>query len=115
MPETNEYYQQLLAAYLDNACTPQQVEELMQWLQQEASNRVLLQGIQAEFNKAMETNAEAPAELSDRLRTRLMQVVQPPVSRRYKRMFLPAAAAAVLILMLGAGWFFFFNKEQVKD
>lgn len=114
MPENKEYYAQLLGDYLNNACTPQQVEELMEWLQQSAGNRVLLRSMQAEFNKAMETNAELPNDISDRLRTRLMQAVQRPVISWYKRFLFPAAAAAILLLLLGAGWFFFFNKEQIN-
>jgi ferric-dicitrate binding protein FerR (iron transport regulator) len=112
MPETNDYYAQLLADYINNTCTPKQVDELMQWLQQDASNRVLLQQLQTEFRKAMEENAEAPAEISNRVRVRLMQSIRPPL---YKRLFFRAAAAAILILMLGAGWFFFGRKEPVKE
>ncbi|MBO9203859.1 MULTISPECIES: FecR domain-containing protein [Niastella] len=113
MPETKEYYSQLLADYLNNSCTPQQVEELMQWLQQDAANRVLLQLLQAEFNKAMETDVEVPAELSNRLQARLIMAVQPPPSRSYK-LFYRAAAAAILVLMLGAGWFYLQKKGVVK-
>jgi ferric-dicitrate binding protein FerR (iron transport regulator) len=115
MPEMNDHYARLLAAYLNNACTPQQVEELMQWLQQDASNRVLLQTLQTEFNKAMETSAEAPAETSNRVRANLMQLIQPPVVKFYKRFYFRIAAAAIIILLLGAGWFFFINKETGKE
>ena len=115
MPETNDYYAQLLADYINNTCTPQKVDELMHWLQQDVSNRVLLQQLQAAFNKAMEGNAEAPAEISNRLRTRLMQSIQPPVTRIYKRLFFRAAAAAIVLGTMGAGWFFFMKKEPVKD
>ncbi|HEX6431833.1 MAG TPA: FecR domain-containing protein [Niastella sp.] len=115
MPETNDYYAQLLADYINNTCTPQKVDELMQWLQQDAANRVLLQQLQAEFNKAMEGNVEAPAEISNRLRTRLMQQIQPPVTSIYKRLFFRAAAAAIVLGTLGAGWFFFTQQEPVKD
>jgi len=111
MPEMNDHYVRLLAPYLNNACTPQQVEELMQWLQQDASNRVLLQTLQTEFNKAMETSAEAPAETGNRLRANLMQLIQPPVVKFYKRFYFRIAAAAIIILLLGAGWLFFLNKE----
>jgi transmembrane sensor len=114
MPERNEYYEQLLADYLNNNCTPEQVEALMNWLQQDGANRVLLQQLQAEFNKAMQTNAQAPADLSNRLRQRLMQSVQPPVKRLYRRFYFSVAAAAMLILALGAGWFFFLHKAGVK-
>jgi transmembrane sensor len=115
MPEMNDHYVRLLAAYLNNACTPQQVEELMQWLQQDASNRIVLQSLQTEFNKAMETSAEAPAETSNRLRANLMQLIQPPAIKFYKRFYFKIAAAAIIILALGAGWFFFFNKSAAQE
>lgn len=115
MPETNEYHEQLLADYLNNNCTPEQVEALMNWLQHDGANRALLQQLQAEFNKAMQTNAQAPAGLSNRLQNRLMQSIQPPVTRLYRRLYFSVAAAAILILALGAGWFFLLHKAPVKD
>jgi transmembrane sensor len=115
MPERNEYYEQLLADYLDNNCTPEQVEALMNWLQQDEANRVLLQKLQSEFNIAMQSNAQAPADLSNRLRGHLMQAIQPPVTRLYRRFYFKVAVAAILILALGAGWFFFLHKAPVKD
>src|SRR5689334_14806230 len=115
MPKMNDHYTRLLTAYLNNTCTPQQVEELMQWLQQDASNRVLLQSLQTEFNKAMDASAEAPAETSNRLRANLMKAIQPPVKRSYKRMYFRiAAAAAIIMLALGTWWLLQLNKETGK-
>jgi ferric-dicitrate binding protein FerR (iron transport regulator) len=115
MPESNEYYTQLLADYLNNNCTPQQVDELMLWLQQDAANRMVLQQLQAEFNNATQPYAQVPAAISNRLRERLMHTIQPPVTRSYKRLFFRVAAAAIFILLLGAGWFFLLNKKSEKD
>lgn len=115
MPETNEYYAQLLADYLNNNCTPQQVEELMLWYQQDAANREILQQLQAGFDEAMQSGAQAPAAISDRLRERLMQTIQRPVARSYKRLYLRVAAAAIIVLALGAGWFFLQKKAPVKE
>lgn len=115
MPETNEYYAQLLADYLNNKCTPQQVAELIQWLPQDAANKEILRQLQAEFNKAMQTSAQAPEAISNRLRDRLMQTIQPPVVRTYKRLYFRIAAAAIVILTLGATWFFLQKKTPVKD
>src|ERR1044072_3370409 len=115
MPEMNDHYVQLLAAYLNNTCTPQQVEELMQWLQQDASNRALLQSLQAEFNKAMEASVEAPAETSNRLRANLLLSIQPPVNRIYKRIYFRIAAAGAVPLLMGAGWFFLYKRGAEKN
>lgn len=115
MPETNEYHHQLLADYLNNNCTPEQVEALMNWLQQDGANRVLLQQLQAEFNDAMRSNAQAPAGVSNRLRERLIQSIQPPVRRIYTRWYVKVTAAAILILALGAAWVFFLHKGPAKD
>lgn len=115
MAETNEYYTRLLENYLNNACSPQQVQELMQWLQQDAANRLLLKQLQAEFYKAMESGAEIPAGISNRVRTRLIKAVQPPASRTYKLLLYRAAAAAIFLLMLGAGLFYFGKRNAVKE
>ncbi|OQP59585.1 hypothetical protein A3860_36970 [Niastella vici] len=115
MAEMNEYYTRLLGNYLNNACSPQQVEELLQWLQQDVANRLLLKQLQAEFQEAMDSNAEVPAHISDRVRTRLLKAVQPPASRTYKLLFYRAAAAAILLLLLGAGLFYFGRKAAVKN
>lgn len=116
MPEMNDHYNQLLTAYLNNNCSPQQVEELMQWLQQDASNRLLLQSIQAEFYKAMEASVEAPAETSNRLRANLLLSIQPPVNKVYKRIYFRiVAAAAIILLAIGAGWFFLYKKDAGKN
>ncbi|WP_207514331.1 FecR family protein [Longitalea luteola] len=115
MPGSNEHFRQLVTDYLNNACTPQQVEELMRLLQQDAANRVVLQLLQAEFIAAMENRDELPVAISVRLRNRLMQSVQPPVTRFYQRLFFRVAAAAILILSLGAGWFFLQKKAPVKE
>ena len=115
MPDTNKYHDQLLADYLKNNCTPEQVEALMNWLQQDGANRVLLQQLQAEFNEAMQTNAQAPAGVSNRLRERLIQSIQPPVRRIYTRWYVKVTAAAILILALGAGWVFLLHKGPAKD
>ncbi|MCS3798872.1 FecR domain-containing protein [Niastella sp. OAS944] len=115
MPEMNDHYNQLLTAYLNNTCTPQQVEELMQWLQQDASNRVMLQSLQAEFNKAMEASVEAPAETSNRLRANLLLSIQPPVNRIYKRIYFRIAEAAAVLLLMGAGWFFLYKRGAEKN
>jgi transmembrane sensor len=115
MPESNEYYAQLFADYLNNNCTPQQVDELMLWLQQDAANRMVLQQLQAEYINATQTYAQVPAAISNRLRERLMHTIQPSVTRSYKRLYFRVAAAAILILLLGAGWFFLLNKKREKD
>ncbi|WP_205510197.1 FecR family protein [Longitalea arenae] len=115
MPETNEYLSQLLTHYINSTCTPKQVEELMQLLQHDTANRALLQQLQVAFDKAMEGKAELPAAISDRLRNRLLQQVQAPVTPLYQRFYFRVAVAAVFILSLGAAWFLFLKTAPVQE
>jgi transmembrane sensor len=114
MSKTTEYYQQLLKDYINNTCTPEQVEEVLLFLQQDASNRLLLQHLQAEFDKG--SQEPVPAHISDNLRNRLLQAIQPaPVIPMYRRTLFRVALAAVLVIAVGSTWFFFPKTAPVKE
>lgn len=117
MEENVDHYRQLLQRYLDNDCTPQQVEEVMQYLQQDASARVLLEQMQTAFEKAMELQDPAvPAAISEHLYRRLSESIPPPPRRPfYRTLLFRVAAAALLLVLLGAGMYFlFFDNQSVK-
>jgi transmembrane sensor len=116
MPRTTEYYRQLLASYINNNCTPQQADEVMQFLQQDVSNKLLLQQLQAEFNRAMEIKEPVPTAISKKLQQRLMQAILPaPVIPFYNRLFFKITAAVFIIIALGAGWFLFVKNKPAKQ
>ncbi len=111
MPQNKEHYQRLLKRYLDNNCTPQEAEELLDYLQEDASNRLLLEEIRASF--VLPPGEAAPAPWRDRVKEELLAKVRPvKVVPLYKR-WLPKIAAAVLLLACaGIGWQYFLRTQN---
>ncbi|NII27011.1 DUF4974 domain-containing protein [Pseudoflavitalea sp. X16] len=116
MAEEMDYYKQLLQRYLDNDCTPQEVEEVLHFLQQDAAGKVLLEQMQAEFEAAMELAVPAiSASVSMNLHRRLTEKIGPgPARPFYRRLLFRIAAAALLVLLVGAGTYYLFLKTQPK-
>lgn len=95
MPQEKDHYQQLLRRFLDNNCTPAETRELFDFLQQDASNRLLLEEMNASFGLPA---PEVQGPWRDRVREKLLLAAQPvKVIPLYKK-WLPKVAAAVLLL-----------------
>ena len=43
MEKDQSYYKELLSRYLENNCSPEEAEEILDFLQKDESNRILLQ------------------------------------------------------------------------
>jgi transmembrane sensor len=116
MPNNQDYYQQLLVKYINHTCTPAEVEEVMQFLQQDAANRLLLQQLRWQFDAAMEQQQAVPEAMSDNLRRRLTEKIQPArVLPLYKHRLFRIAAAVLIMIGLGAGsYVLFFRPAPVK-
>jgi hypothetical protein len=118
MEKDQNYYRQLLHQYLNNNCTPQQVEEVLQYLQQEGTGRLVLEHMQTEFDQAMELEQPVvPLHISQNLQRRLTeQIITQPIRPLYKRLLFRIAAAAILVILLGAGtYYLFFNHRKVQE
>ncbi len=116
MPSTSAYYQQLLEKYINNQCTPQEAEELFEYLEQDASGKVLLEQLQNEFKKAMQENELVPPEISINVRERLIHFIgQTEGLPFYKRPFFRLAAAAAIVAGLCTGSYFLFldNRDHL--
>jgi transmembrane sensor len=116
MPNNQNYYQQLLVKYINHTCTPAEVEEVMQFLQQDAANRLLLQQLRLQFEAAMEQQQAVPETMSNNLRRRLTEKIQPArVLPLYKHRLFRIAAAVLIMIGLGAGsYVLFFGPAPVK-
>lgn len=99
MPQDKDHYQQLLQRFLDNNCTPAETEELMDFLQQDASNRPLLEEMNASFNSPAQ---EHPGPWRERVRENLLLAARPVKVIPFYKKWLPKVAAAALLLAIGA-------------
>ncbi|MEZ2444765.1 FecR family protein [Chitinophaga sp. RCC_12] len=110
MPQEKDHYQQLLRRFLDNNCTPAETRELFDFLQQDASNRLLLEEMNASFG------LPAPGEQGpwrDRVREQLLLAAQPvKVIPLYKK-WLPKVAAAVLLLAVATFAWQYFRTTKI--
>lgn len=111
MPQEKDHYQQLLRRFLDNNCTPAETRELFDFLQQDASNRLLLEEMSASFGLSVQ---EDPGPWRDRVREKLLLAAQPvKVIPLYKK-WLPKVAAAVLLLAIATfGWQYYRTTKTV--
>jgi transmembrane sensor len=117
MATETDYYKQLLQRYLDNDCTPQEVEEVLHFLQQDSGARVLLEQMQQEFDRAMDQEY-SPLPAGKKMQSRLMEKIGPGPFRQslYRRIGFRVAVAALLVLLLGAGvYYLFLHTPRVKE
>ncbi|GAA0540358.1 FecR family protein [Chitinophaga japonensis] len=114
MPQEKDHYRQLLERYLDNTCTPQEAKELFDYLQQDASNRLLLEEIRASFIPPADAMDAGSAPWSGRVKQQLLEKIRPPkVVPLYKKRW-PRVAAAVLLLAVASlgGWRYYRHVKQ---
>jgi Fe2+-dicitrate sensor, membrane component len=111
MPQEKEHYQQLLQRFLDNNCTPAETEELLNFLQQDASNRLLLEELRTSFNAPVQ---EDHGPWRDRVRQQLLLAAQPAKVVPFYKKWLPKVAAAVLVLTIATfGWQYYRAVKNV--
>lgn len=108
MSQTKGHYEKLLQRYLDGQCSPEEVAELYTWLRTSEAHRPLLTAMQQEFEQVMQQPQEVPAELSDRIESRLLQEInrkklRPLLNRRY---WFAAAASIILLVIAGGLWWY---------
>lgn len=107
MSVENGHMKELLKLYLENRCTPEQYQEVMEWLRTSESNRVLLRQMQDDFgiikpNEQLRISEAA----SERVREQLMEKLQVP--RRNGALIIQiwrwTAAAVVFFLLAMGAW-----------
>ncbi|WP_164974116.1 FecR family protein [Filimonas effusa] len=98
---------QLLILYLENRCTPEQYQEVMEWLRTSAPNRLLLQQMRDDFGTIPQNPQLRISEKSaEKLREQLLEKVhaaqntqRAPIRRLWQW---TAAAAVIALIVLGA-------------
>lgn len=101
------YYENLLKRYLENSCNSEEFNELMDFLEKDASNRIILEQLQEQYDySSYESNENTPItpEQSDRIRKVLMQKISSSsVIPLYRRSWLYMAAAVASIILISIG------------
>lgn len=118
----DSYYQQLLLRWQQRKCTPTEAIELMEYLRQDVSNRILLNEMQAAFQEVKPETTTVSSDHGDRIRKELLKHINaatdagnnvrkiPPAGprqqvRKYHGTFRLAVAAAVLLgIAIPAGY-----------
>lgn len=115
MSSSTDHNEKLLQKYLDGQCTVAEAEELYAWLKSSGLHRSVLAVMQREFEKTMEEHHEIPAELSDRIETRLLQdISREKVVKFRQRSRARWVAAAATLLLLVTGIYYYTNSVSPR-
>lgn len=108
MKQKQAYYKLLTDLYVQNKCTPAQMQELFIYLKNSEADKLLLQKIQEEFNSAFSQHSEFenPQSIIP-LNTKIISF--------YKSMWFRASIAASLILLFGLGYNYFTKNAQKQN
>jgi transmembrane sensor len=116
MIKDKDYYRILFNRYADNDCSPEEAREILDYIQQHSSDRILLEQIKSTFEGFIEeTSIEQTAEWSKNIRQKLSNNIQPAakIIPLYKK-WLPRVAAALIILTGSIAFYKFNSKSSVK-
>lgn len=109
MARTENEKRELLGRYIDNRCSPQEWEEILLLLREDADARALLQLMRRAFYEQAGPQGELSPDRSRIIRARLVQKISGKTIRR--TLIAWSAAAAAVICLLTAGSYFLFNRE----
>ena len=102
MEKDQSYYKELLTRYLENNCSPQEADEILDFMQKDESNRILLHTMNKEFKNI----PQMAVELNGRLRDQLLQKIKPaPVVPLNRKWWARVAIAAAVILVISTGYY----------
>jgi hypothetical protein len=113
MQKDIHYYRYLAEKYIQDRCTPEELNELFDYFETPASNRLLLEKIREQFQLSMETQRAMPEGASDRIEQKLMRNISDTRVSAIRRIMRLAAAVAVLLILSG-GIYFLVHQKTVS-
>lgn len=119
--KNDAYYQYLLQRWQQRRCSPQEAIELMDYLRQDASNRVLLNELQSAFRQVTPAATQESGEPGDRVRKGLLKHIQAspviPINKKRNNTgrFRLAAAIAIIGIAIPLGYLFIGNSQRDKQ
>lgn len=114
MKDSPDTTKQLLQRYLENACNPEEWEQVIRLLQENNSARILLQQMQDEFEQPQKFG-ELNHKKSAHIKSQLMQTITPATVIPIRRSWWKLAAAAIVFILAGASFYLYLNREQTHD
>lgn len=109
------YFRAILEKYLNNTCTPLELEELLAFFKENESNKLILEQLNADF-KDLSAPLNTNAPYSSRLLENILQQIETPVvpmpARNWRKMI--AAVAAVFVIAISI-YFFSQPKSPSKN
>lgn len=120
MEESTTYYDNLIARYLSGEATPEQIQEISDWLLAGPENlahfeqlhKVWLLATRDAINQNLDLTKEW-SNITARLKAEV-PVKQIPVRKPRQKMLIWAAAAAILLLTAIPGIYFFLNNQTTS-
>lgn len=115
MQKDEQYYRELLLRYIQSKSSPQEAQEVLDYLQTGHSAKLLLQSLQEEFQSSLQTEEPVNAAMGDRVRNRLLQTIEstPIITRSFQ--WLRVAAAAAVIIALGILAYIFYPSTKKEE
>lgn len=109
MKKNEAYYRHLTDLYVNDKCTPDEMQELFAWLKETEANKILLEKIREEFASAMKETPEIEKPL------RRLPVPDRRRIPMYRRTWFRYAAVACTALFLAGGYNYFRNQERAPQ
>ncbi|MBX2922835.1 MAG: DUF4974 domain-containing protein [Chitinophagaceae bacterium] len=113
MKKDSTYYRELMLRYLDNRCTREEAEEILDYIGKDDSNRLLLEQLQVSYKASLQEDGLPEATgWSDRVRAELLKKAGAGTSVPFYKKRTFHAAAAVILLLLSASIFFYVSSGR---
>ena len=109
MEKDQSYYKELLTRYLENNCSPQEADEILDFMQKDESNRILLHKMNEEFKNIPQMAVEHNSRLRDQLLQKIKPATVVPLNRKW---WARVAIAAAVILVISTGYYLLSEQKS---
>jgi hypothetical protein len=113
MTNDEHYYKELLRRYLENRCNPEELNELMDFLGKDASNRIILSQLQEQYPNSFNENTQISPERSNLICEALMKKIAPTRVITIHKHRWPLVAAAASIILMSLSTYFIISKRNI--
>lgn len=113
MEKDKAYYRQLIARYVDEECTSEELEEVLDYIGKDEANRLVLEQMQAAHRQSF--SRELPPEeneWSERVRLELLERTGAGIVVPFYKSRFPRVVAAVILVLVSAAAYYYLNDES---